>query len=301
MVGRNILDAADPAELSFISPSSQELDLTDKEATEAYLMKVKPDIVVHAAGKVGGIQANIANPVDFLVKNTEIGINVVMASYSAGVEKLLNIGSSCMYPRNATNPLKEDDILNGSLEKTNEGYALAKVLTSKLCEYISTTSGTKHIPKFQYKTIIPCNQFGKYDKFAPETAHLLPSIIRKVHEAKERNLPTVEIWGDGSARREFMYAGDLADAVISCLRRFVGVPQTMNIGMGYDLTVLEYYKAVSFVIGWKGTFTFNTDLPEGMKRKIVDISKQTNFGWHPQTSILEAIRNTYEYYLENEL
>ena len=213
MVGRNICDYAQGfSQYELLAPTSKELNLLDKTAVDLYINSHKPDVIIHAAGIVGGIQANIENPVKFLHENTLMGQNIVLSAYQTGIKQLINLGSSCMYPRNAQNPLLEESILTGELEPTNEGYALAKIVTAKLCEYISRTN-----LDYQYKTLIPCNLYGKYDKFDPIKSHMIPAAIQKVHRAKTEQLTSVEIWGDGLARREFMYAEDLADAVFFAL------------------------------------------------------------------------------------
>jgi len=242
---------------------------------------------------VGGIQANIAHPVDFLVTNLDLGRNIILASRAAGVSKLLNLASSCMYPRNAPNPLGEELILQGELEPTNEGYAIAKIFATRLCQYIQ-----RETPGLHYKTLIPCNLFGRHDKFSPTHSHLIPAIIHKVHQAKSRGLASVEIWGDGSARREFMYAGDLADATLKALREFNQIPDLMNIGLGTDYSIQDYYTCAASVIGWSGTFDYDTTKPVGMKQKLVAVDKQRQWGWMPQTSLRDGIQKAYHYYLQ---
>lgn len=293
MVGQNILEHPLAKERNIVSPGRSELDLTDYNATVDYVQSLQPECIIHAAGKVGGIQANIAHPVDFLVKNMDMGRNIVLAARQAGVKKLLNLGSSCMYPRNAPNPLTETMILQGELEPTNEGYALAKVMTAKLCGYINTEA-----PDYSYKTLIPCNLYGRYDKFEPEHSHLIPAIIHKIHQAIEAGSATVEIWGDGSARREFMYAGDLADAVMRALDNFDSLPILMNIGLGHDYTINEYYATVAEVMGYKGKFFHDLSKPAGMKQKLVSVEKQNAWGWLPKRSLAEGISATYTYYKE---
>ena len=199
MVGRNLLEHFEINDFEILAPNSKELDLRDYNAVQTYLQKIKPDVVIHAAGKVGGIHANMREPVSFLMDNLDMGRNIVWAAHQSGVKKLINLGSSCMYPRNHSEPLKEEMVLKGELEPTNEGYAIAKVATAKLCEYIMREDS-----EYQYKTLIPCNIYGRFDKFDPEHSHLLPAIIHKVHQANQSGLDVVEIWGDGTARREFM-------------------------------------------------------------------------------------------------
>lgn len=293
MVGRNILEHPLADQWDIVAPGSCELDLSDVVATQRFMADMKPDAVIHAAGRVGGIQANMAQPVDFLVTNIDLSRNVILAAREAGVSKLLNLASSCMYPRSAANPLSEDLILTGELEPTNEGYAIAKIFATKLCQYISREN-----PNLQYKTLIPCNLFGRHDKFSPTDSHLIAAIIHKVHQAKKHNLATVEIWGDGRARREFMYAGDLADAVLHCLAGFERVPDLMNIGLGHDFTINEYYATAAQVIGWQGDFVHDITMPVGMKQKLVNIDRQRNWGWMPATRLREGIQKAYQYYLQ---
>ena len=292
MVGKNLLDHASAQKFNVLAPSSLELDLCNYELVLDYITRTKPSVVVHAAGRVGGIQANINEPVAFLDDNLLIGRNVVIAALNAGVRNFINLGSTCMYPRNVQNPLREDLILTGELEPTNEGYALAKVVVAKLCEYI-----TKQNPALHYKTIVPCNLYGLYDKFSPDNSHLVPAIIHKIHEAKETGNETVEIWGDGQARREFMYAGDLADAIWRSVEEIKSLPNIFNCGLGYDYSVNEYYEAAAEVIGWKGTFTHLLDKPVGMKQKLADISRQKIWGWSPTTSLKHGLELTYQHYL----
>lgn len=293
MVGQNILENPGARDWEFIAPSSKELDLTDYAATLAFVKATRPEAVIHCAGRVGGIQANIAHPVDFLVTNLDLGRNIILASRAAGVSKLLNLASSCMYPRNAPNPLGEELILQGELEPTNEGYAIAKIFATRLCQYIQ-----RETPGLHYKTLIPCNLFGRHDKFSPTHSHLIPAIIHKVHQAKSRGLASVEIWGDGSARREFMYAGDLADATLKALREFNQIPDLMNIGLGTDYSIQDYYTCAASVIGWSGTFDYDTTKPVGMKQKLVAVDKQRQWGWMPQTSLRDGIQKAYHYYLQ---
>ena len=295
MVGQNILEHADAGKWEFVAPTSQELDLTDFAATGRFMADLRPDAVIHSAGRVGGIQANIAHPVDFLVTNVDLGRNVILAAREAGVSKLLNLASSCMYPRLAPNPLGEDLVLKGELEPTNEGYALAKIFATRLCEYIH-----RETPGLHYKTLIPCNLYGRHDKFEPRHSHLLPAIIHKLHQAKVGNLPEVDIWGDGSARREFMYAGDLADAVLRAMDDFEQLPELINIGLGRDYSINEYYAAAAQVIGWQGNFVHDTSKPVGMKQKLVDIGRQRAWGWMPATALHEGIEKAYHFYLQDQ-
>ena len=291
MVGRNLL--AHPAAKNYdcVSPDRSELNLLDGAMCTSYIGMVSPDIIIHAAGKVGGIQANMSNPSGFLVENINIGCNIVMAAQKAGVPAILNLGSSCMYPRNAPNPLDEGSLLSGPLEPTNEGYALAKLAVARLCEYISQTAGLK------YRTVIPCNVYGAFDKFDPAVSHLVPGIISKFHQALIDGQKEIEIWGDGTARREFMYGADLADGIWHMISRLNDMPAMVNLGMGHDHSILEYYQTAAEVIGWQGTYIFNHDRPEGMRQKKVSTTRQTSLGWLPATSLRDGLAKTYQHYL----
>lgn len=293
MVGRNFLEHPEVSRHEILAPSSHQLNLLDYRALNDWLQNHRPELIIHAAGRVGGIQANTADPTRFLLDNLDMGRNIVWAARNNGVKRLINLGSSCMYPRNAVNPLRESMILSGELEPTNEGYALAKIAVAKLCEYI-----TKQFSNVSYKTLIPCNIYGRFDSFNEAKSHLLPAIIHKIHHAKSNNLGQVEIWGDGTARREFMYAGDLADALITAVERFDELPQNMNIGLGYDHTINEYYQAVADVVGYGGGFLHNLSRPVGMARKLVSIDHQKSWGWQAQSNLATGIRRSYDYYME---
>ena len=295
MVGRNIQDYAQLYRNDeVLHPSSRELNLLDFESVKAYLTQHKPDFIIHAAGIVGGIQANIDNPVKFLVDNLKMGQNLVLAAQEVGIKQLLNLGSSCMYPRSAPNPLREEQILTGALEPTNEGYALAKIVTAKLCSYCSQESDGQ----LQYKTLIPCNLYGKYDKFDGVKSHMIPAALYKIHQAKLQNANEVEIWGDGTARREFMYAEDLADAVFYALDNFERMPDMLNIGLGHDFSINEYYDAVATIVGFEGSFAHDITKPVGMKQKLVSTEKLEEFGWKHRYSLTDGLQKTYRSYLE---
>lgn len=294
MVGQNILEHPLASEWTLLTPLRSELDLSDFASVLRYFQDKRPDAVVHAAGRVGGIQANMAHPVDFFVQNIDVGRNVILAAREIGVPRLLNLASSCMYPRAAVNPLTEDLVLTGALEPTNEGYALAKIFATRLCEYIQRESPTLH-----YKTLIPCNLYGRHDKFAPQHSHLVPAIIHKLHRAKTTGAATVDVWGDGTARREFMYAGDMADATLRALADIDALPALMNIGVGRDQSINAYYEAAAKVIGWHGRFVHDTTKPVGMQQKLVSTAQQSAWGWSPSTSLEQGMALTYRYYREN--
>jgi len=294
MVARNICKMAEVNGHNVEAPTREQLDLLNLDAVRQHLVKSSPDIVIHAAGLVGGIQANIASPFDFCYQNLQIGLNIIKASFDANINSLINLGSSCMYPRLAKNPLKESEILMGELESTNEGYAVAKIAVARMAQYISEQHGLR------YKTIIPCNLYGMWDKFDPEKSHMIPAVIRKIHEASVNNNDIVEIWGDGQARREFLFVEDLVDFIFFVLEHFDDVPDTINVGLGYDYSVNEYYETIKGVIGFQGSFQHDLDKPTGMKQKLVDVSKQQALGWRPKTDLKTGIERTYQFFL-NEI
>lgn len=296
MVGKNILCHQKSEKHLFFSPNHSELDLLNPPAVESYIAITKPDVVIHCAGKVGGIQANMREPVAFLVQNLEMGKNLVLAARKNKVPYFLNMGSSCMYPRDCANPIKEEMVLKGELEPTNEGYAIAKVAVARLCEYISREDS-----RFLYKTLIPCNLYGAYDKFGEHHSHMIPAVIKKLHEAQKLGKSAVDIWGDGQARREFMLAEDLADLVFYALENFEKMPAYLNVGLGHDYTINEYYQVVADVVGFKGQFEHDLSKPVGMKQKLVDTTRLAEFGWKYKTSLKDGLVKTYNYYLNEVL
>lgn len=292
MVGRNLLEHPGARRHEVLAPARKELDLFDPAATRAYLAQRRPDLVIHCAGRVGGIQANMAAPVEFLVQNWDVGRNVLLAAREAGVPRLVNMGSSCMYPRDWPTQMDESLVLGGPLEPTNEGYAIAKVAVARLASYIRREN-----PAFQYKTVIACNLYGRYDHFDPKSSHLVAAALNKVHQAKLARAPEVEVWGDGTARREFMYSGDLADFLWTALERFDALPELVNVGPGVDHTVNEYYETAMQAVGYPARLKHLTDKAVGMQRKLMAVDKARQFGWQPPTDLLRGMRATYEYYL----
>jgi GDP-L-fucose synthase len=291
MVGHNVCDLAAARGLAVVAPGHSELDLLDGDAVAAALAKVKPAVVVHAAGRVGGIEANMREPVRFLTENWEMGKNVVLGARAAGIERLINLGSSCMYPKDSPQTLREEDILAGALEPTNEAYAIAKSAVQRLAAYIG-----RETPAFRYKTLIPCNLYGRYDSFDPTRSHLAAAVIDKLHRAKAAGRDAVDIWGDGSARREFLYAGDLADAILAAIEHFDSLPVVMNVGAGVDHTVNEYYEVAAEVVGFTGSFAHDLSKPVGMMRKLMDVSRAKEWGWTAKTPLKKGLAQAYEYY-----
>lgn len=293
MVGSNLLNNVGIKNFQIYAPTSKDLNLTDYESVCNYIEKINPNIIIHAAGKVGGIQANIKEPVAYFIDNLDMGRNIVLAARKFKIKKIINIGSCCLYPRNQIHPISESLILKGELEPTNEGFALAKIATARLCDYIR-----REDPSCQYKTIIPCGLYGDFDKFDPSDSHLIPAIIHKVHQAKVKKISRVEIWGDGQARRELMYAADLAEALLKAIHDFDILPDYMNIGLGFDHTINEYYEAVAKVVGFDGEFIHDTSKPVGVGRKLLNIDRQLNWGWSAMHTLSSGIEKTYKYYLQ---
>lgn len=291
MIGRNLLADPRAGEYEILAPGRSELDLRDRAATQSWFRANKPDAVIHLAAVVGGIQANINEPVRFLTENLAIGTHVLTAARDAGVTKFLNVGSSCMYPRDHDGTLTPSMLLSAPLEPTNEGYALAKIAAWKLAEYISREN-----PSLAYRTIIPCNLYGRFDHFDAVRSHLLPAAIMKVANAIAHRQETIEIWGDGTARREFLFADDLADFIWTFLPKLAELPDPLNVGVGEDHSVTDYYETIARVAGWQGRFTYDASKPAGMKRKLLDVSAQKALGWSPLTSLEIGIRETMGYY-----
>jgi len=295
MVGRNLVEHPSAAQYQLLTPSSKALNLLSENDVLAYMQTHQPDLVIHCAGKVGGIQANIAAPVKFFSDNMRMSLNVISSAKKVGVKRLLNLGSSCMYPRAAVNPLTEGMVLTGELEPTNEGYALAKIAAARLCDYI-----TQEQPELSYKTLIPCNLYGRYDKFGANNSHMIPAVIAKISDARDHQAPSVEIWGDGKARREFMYAGDLADFIYFVIDQIDSLPGLVNVGLGQDYTINEYYQTIAAVLGYEGEFLHDLTKPVGMQQKLVDTTLLHTIGWAPRTSLTEGIKHTYQFYMDGK-
>jgi len=294
MVGRNILEHPRINTYDVISPNRSDLNLLDKTHVKNFLALHHFDIVIHAAGLVGGIMANIDSPVKFLIDNTDMARNLIMCSYEAGISQFINLGSSCMYPCNRPGMLSEEMLMDGPLEPTNEGYALSKIYAARLCQYLS-----REHPELRYKTLIPCNLYGRWDHFySGNKSHLIAAIFDKISAAQIYGLDQVTVWGTGQVRREFMYAADIADAIFWILDNINKIPDLLNIGVGIDHTITEYYRAIANVIGYNGRFVYDLDKPEGMSRKLLNVSKLTSLGWKCGTNLEEGIQKTYEFYCD---
>ena len=269
---------------------SRELNLRDRGATRAFFEKERPRVVAVAAAKVGGIKANNDFPVEFLLWNLQIQNNVIEAAADFGVEKLLFLGSSCIYPKFAKQPIAESEMLTGALEPTNEAYAIAKIAGIRLCQAYAREFGKKFI------SAMPTNLYGPGDNFDLNTSHVLPALLRKVHEAKVAGAKEVIVWGTGMPRREFLHADDLAAACRFLLETH-GDPALINVGSGDDVTIRELAESICEVVGFKGAITFDTAKPDGTPRKLMDSSRLLALGWKPRITLREGIRMTYEWYL----
>lgn len=278
--------------LNIIGPTSKELNLLDIIEVDKFFEKEKPEIVILSAAKVGGIQANIAEPATFLYENLQIQNNVIHTAYKNGVKKLLFLSSSCVYPRLCNQPMKEEYLLSGKLEPTNEGYAVAKIAGMKMCEYYSSQYNV------DYKSIMPCNVYGIGDNFSPEKSHVVGGLIRKFHIAKISNSPFVEVWGTGNARREFIFSEDLGDAALFVLEN-LELKDFINVGSGYDVSIKELAEIIKDVVGFKGEIMFNSKYPDGMPQKLLDVSKLDGLGWRSSTRLKEGLKQTYIHFLED--
>ncbi len=277
---------------SIVSRTHGDLDLTDQYAVYSFFETERPEYVFLAAAKVGGILANNTYPAAFIRENLLIQTNVIDAAYRYGVKKLLFLGSSCIYPKFAPQPIKEEYLLTGILEPTNEPYAIAKIAGIKMCQAYNKQYGTNFI------SVMPTNLYGPGDNFDLETSHVLPALIRKFHEAKVTGAPQVVVWGSGTPRREFLHVDDLADACLFLMNNYDS-SEIINIGVGKDLTIAELAQLVKEIVGYKGEIVFDTTKPDGTPRKLLDVSKIFNLGWRPRIRLEDGIRSTYEWFVRN--
>jgi GDP-L-fucose synthase len=277
---------------NFVSRTHRELDLTNQKAVNEFFETEKPEYVFLAAAKVGGILANCTYPAEFLYENLMIETNVIHAAYLHGVKKLLFLGSSCIYPKFAPQPLKEEYLLTGPLEKTNEAYAVAKIAGIRLCKHYNEQYGTNFI------SVMPTNLYGPNDNFDLETSHVLPALIRKFHESKVNNRSEAVVWGTGSPRREFMHVDDMADACVYLMENYnyCDIGEFVNIGVGTDLTIKELAELIKYIVEYKGKIVYDTTKPDGTPQKLLDVTKLHELGWRDKISLREGIREVYEDY-----
>lgn len=276
-----------------IEKTRAELDLRNQADVSDFFHAEKPDYVILAAAAVGGILANMSDQVRFLSENLQIECNVIDSAYRCGVKKLLFLGSSCIYPREAEQPIPEYALLTGPLEPTNEGYAIAKIAGLKLCEYYNRQYAAEYI------SAMPCNLYGYNDNFDLTHSHMLPALIRKFHEAKTGKADTVTVWGTGRVYREMLFVDDLAKACVFLMNHYSGV-EFLNVGYGEDFTVAEIAEMVKEIIGFRGDIVYDAAKPDGMFRKIIDSSQIRNLGWRPEIDLREGIARTYKWYIENQ-
>jgi GDP-L-fucose synthase len=278
--------------VELFTKTRQELDLRDREAVEQFLKAARPEVVVLAAAKVGGIQANYQSPVEFLLENLEIQNSVIAASFLTGVKKLLFLGSSCIYPRLAPQPIPEAALLTGPLEVTNEPYALAKITGIKLCQAYARQYGANFV------SLMPTNIYGPNDDFDLRNSHVLAALLRKAHEAKVSGAASVVVWGTGNPRREFLHTDDLADAVVHLIEHYDS-PEIVNVGCGRDVSIRELAELVCEIVGFTGTLEFDSTKPDGTPRKLLDVTKLSKLGWQAKIPLRKGIESTYEWFLKN--
>ena len=277
---------------NIIGRTHHELDLTDQAAVRAFFDEENPDVVVLAAAKVGGINANNTQPAMFAYENMQIQCNVINESHKHGVKKLLFLGSTCIYPRMAPQPIPEDALLTGPLEETNEAYAIAKISGLEMCKFYKRQYGDNYI------SCMPTNLYGPYDNYDLSGSHVMPAMIRKFHEAKVNNAPQVELWGTGTPLREFLYVDDMADACVFLLENYDG-EQHVNIGTGKEVTIKELAEVVRSTVGYEGEIYWNTDMPDGTPRKLTDVTKLHGLGWTHKVDLEEGVGLAYEWFKEN--
>jgi GDP-L-fucose synthase len=278
---------------TIIAPSSKQLDLRDQSATIRFFAEHPIDYAFHLAGHIGGIGASVSHPVEFLYENLMIGTHVIHSARIAKVKKLVFLGSSCVYPRECSQPMKEEDILKGAFEPTNEGYAIAKIAAMKLCEYCNQQYGTNFL------NLLPCNLYGEGDHFEPARSHVVSALIYKFHRAKQLCLPTVEVWGTGATRRELLFVDDLVAAMLHFMR-YVNANEIgafVNIGLGQDISVRDLATTIKDIVGYRGDIVFDTSKPDGMPRKLMDVSRAARLGWVARVGIPEGLRRTYDWYV----
>ncbi len=273
--------------------TSSDVDLRDRIAVDQLFFNLTPDVVILAAARVGGILANASKPAEFLEDNLRIQVNVMGAAQRAGVQRLLFLGSSCIYPKFAVQPISEASLMTGELEETNDAYAVAKIAGIKQVQALRKQYGLNYI------SAMPTNLYGPGDNFNMTNSHVLPALIRRIHEARVANAATVTIWGTGSPRREFLFVDDLADALLFLLEHYDS-PEPINVGVGVDITIRDLAKRIAEVVGWPGEFLFDSAKPDGTPRKLLDVSRITALGWKASTSIDIGIRRTYKWFLANE-
>lgn len=301
MVGSAVFDnLAKNGYKNLLTKTRREVDLTKQKEVESFFAKERPEAVIICAAKVGGILANNNYRADFIYQNLQIASNIIYASHKFNVHKLINLGSSCIYPKNADIPIKEESLLTDALEKTNEPYAIAKIAAIKLCESFYNQYNNN------FYSVMPCNMYGPRDNFDLKSSHVLPALIRKVHEAKESNAKNIEVWGTGKPLREFLYVDDLAHALTYCLENIEAKDiynqniSHINCGSEDEVSILELTNIIQGIVGYKGNILFDSSKPDGTYRKKMDNTKLLKMGYKPKTPLIDGIKKTYSWYIENK-
>ncbi|WP_395719421.1 GDP-L-fucose synthase family protein [Prosthecobacter sp.] len=293
LVGRALLRFyADKPQWQIITRSRAELDLRDQQATNAFFEAERPEYVILAAAKVGGIKASYTQPVDFLLDNLQIQNSVLSAAHRYDAKKVLFLGSTCIYPKVVEMPIREDSLLTGPMEETNAPYGVAKIAGIKLCQ------GYRHQHGRDFICGMPANLYGPFDNFDPEHSHVLPSLVRRFHEAKRTNAPTVTLWGSGTPKREFLFVDDLASACAFLLENYSS-SEIINIGCGWEISIREAAEIIREIVGYQGEIRWDTSQPDGNPRRLLDISRMEKLGWKAKTGFREGVAHTYRWFLEN--
>jgi len=292
MAGSAIARRLSREDCELVTATRSELDLLHQADVEAWMAAKRIDVVFLAAATVGGILANSTRPAEFLYENLVIETNIIHAARITGVKKLLFLGSSCIYPRMAEQPMREEALLTGALEPTNEWYAIAKIAGIKLCQAYQRQYGCDFV------SVMPTNLYGPGDRYDSEGGHVVAALIMKIHAAKMEGRQTVELWGTGNPKREFLFSGDLADACVFVMKNYSG-ELFLNVGTGHDITILELAQSIAKTVGWHGTFTFDTSKPDGMPRKVMDVSRLRALGWTASTDFEAGMKEAYQWYVAN--
>jgi len=292
MVGHAIVERLKEEDCYVLAPTRKELDLFSKESVEQWLKNNNPDVVFLLAARVGGIHANNTFSAEFIFQNLTIQTNVIHACWQNGVEKLLFLGSSCSYPKEAPQPVKEESLLKGPPEPTNEWYAIAKLAGVKMCQAYRKQYGCDFIVG------MPTNVYGEFDNFNPEQSHVVPALMRRLHEGKKEAIKSIEIWGSGTPLRELMYVGDLADACIFLMKTYSS-SEIINVGCQKEISIKDLVTELAATVGYQGEFVFDTSKPDGIMRKVLDSSKIRTLGWQPKVPLSQGLKNSYEWYCEN--
>ena len=290
MVGAAVVRRLADVDCQILTASRETVNLSNQADTERFLLMARPDVTIVAAAKVGGIHANSTFPADFIYDNLAIAVNTIHAAFKAGVKKLLFLGSSCIYPRLARQPMSEDELLSGPLEPTNEWYAVAKIAGLKLCQ------AYRRQHKADYISVMPANLYGPGDNYHPENSHVVAALIRRIHEAKRSGAPEAVVWGTGTPRREFLFVDDLADACVFALENY-SAEAHLNVGTGEDVTIAEFARLVADVVGYRGNIVFDVSRPDGAPRKLLDVSKLKAMGWSAGTPLRDGLARAYSDFL----